>query len=256
MPLKPSFLLSAFLSAASLGAMTMTALPASAYDVTLNGRRAGNPVGDLYNVTLDSASDVGRTLDPVKWYVPAGTSNGSETTPISLSALLSITVKSFTETALTLGINIANTTQVPTSDYRASIMSLGFGVSPDATGVSVNGSNVFDTARVQKGQQNFVGGFKQIDVCIFAAGCSGGDVKEGLQAGQSTSFDLTILSKGFYNSAQGTNVVTLSDFPIKFQTANGSYEPAGVPEPMTIVGSAMALGFGAMYKRRMAKARK
>ena len=226
--------------------------PANAYEVYLNGKTAGDPSGSLYNVTLNSTNDLGRTLDPFTWYVPAGTTNTSgETTPVALSALLTMTVKEFTSNLLTLSINVTNTTQVRSGE-NASIVALGFGIDPNATSVAISNSSIFDTAILQNGQQQFAGGFKQIDICIFADGCKGGDVKNGLQAGQSTSFDLTI-SSNFWNSFMGTNFVTLSDFPLKFQTTHGSFEPAGVPEPITVFGSGLALGFGALFKRQMAK---
>lgn len=245
--------LPAVLGAASIALVspTLTA-PANAYTVQTNGRTAGDPGGWLYDVTLNSG-DIGRNLDPIKWLVPAGTTNGSgETTQVALSAITNVKVKDFTNTALTLAINITNTTQV-LAGGNASILAFGFGISPDATSVSINGSSIFDTAIVQSGQQQFAGGFKQIDVCIFSAGCKGGDVKSGLQAGQTTSFELTINSKSFWDAEKSTNFVTLSDFPMKFQTSDGSFEPAGVPEPMTILGSGLALGFGALFKRQVAK---
>ncbi|MFB2894430.1 cistern family PEP-CTERM protein [Aerosakkonemataceae cyanobacterium BLCC-F50] len=238
--------LPAVLGAASIALVSSAfTAPANAYGV-ING-----------NITIDSTNDVGRTLDPVKWLVPAGTQGSNGTLPVALSTLATIQVKSFTSSALTLGISFNNTTQLSNSLSNASIVSFGFGVSPNATGVSVNGSSVFTEAVVQTGQQMFPGGFKQIDVCVYAANnCSGGNVNQGLQAGQSTTFDITIFSDSFYNSTQRTNVVTLSDFPVKFQTSVGSFESAGVPEPITVFGSGLALGFGALFKRQMGQRHK
>ncbi len=250
-----SALLPAIIGLSSFTAVSIPALPASAYGVYLNGGEAGDPIGDLYNVTLHSG-DVGRTLDPVHWFVPAGYSNKSkspETTPIDLSANLVIEVKALTETFLTLGLTINNTTQLPSDNpnYKANILSFGFGVNPNATSVQLtqSGNVIFDNAIIQKNEeQTFPGGFKKIDICIYAANnCSGGNVNQGLRAGHSDSFDLKI-SGVFTNSK-----VTLSDFPLKFQTDNGSFQPVGVPEPMTVLGTLMALGFGAIFKKTMAR---
>ncbi|WP_258823483.1 hypothetical protein, partial [Klebsiella pneumoniae] len=79
-------------------------------------------------------------------------------------------------------------------------------------------------------------GFKGIDICAFAANnCGGGDIKDGLQAGSSDTIDLRIM--GYFSSG-----VTIASYPMKFQTSNGSYSVAGVPEPITVVGSGLALG--------------
>ncbi|MCM1984893.1 cistern family PEP-CTERM protein [Lyngbya confervoides] len=257
MPSPPRFssVIPITLSLTGLISLMAAPLPASAYQVYLNGRQGGNPVSNLHNLTLDSNYDVGRTLDPTTWYVPAGTSNGREITPIPLSATLQTVVKAFDSQKLTLGLTIKNTTTLPSSNYIANILSFGFGITPNVTSVSLSQSEnaVFDNAIVQTSkQQKFPGGFKQIDICIFSDGCSGGDVKTGLQAGQSDSFDLNIAGD-FWDSSKGTNFVTLSDFPLKFQTTNGSFEPAGVPEPTTIIGTALALGFGVMSRKKLIK---
>ncbi|MGA9378638.1 MAG: cistern family PEP-CTERM protein, partial [Phormidium sp.] len=229
--------LPAVLSTASIALVSpIFTAPANAYGVYLNGKTAGNPGDALYDVNIVSPEDVGRQLDPVKWLVPAGT-KGDTILPVDLTAQANITVDSLTSNLLKMSVTLSNTTQ----GYTSSILGFGFGVSPDATSVRVNGSTIFDTAIIQKGQQQFTGGFKQIDVCIYAVGCNGGDVKEGLQSGQSTTFTLEI-SGNFWDSALGKNSVTLSDFPIKFQTGSGSFEPAGVPEPITVFGSGLALG--------------
>ena len=99
---------------------------------------------------------------------------------------------------------------------------------------------MFDTVVVQGGQQNFPGGFKKIDLCIFADGCNGGSINDGLLSGQTDTF--TLLINGPFGA---TPAVTLSPFPIKFQTAGGGLEFAGteaspVPEPSTL----MLLGSG------------
>lgn len=243
--------LPAVLGTASIALVSsaFTASSANAYAVYLNGRTAGDPASALYDVNINS-QNIGRTLDPVEWLVPAGT-KGDSVLPTDLTARANITIQDLTSNLLTLAITLTNTTQ----GYASSILSFGFGVSPNATGVTLeqNGNVVFDRAIIQNGQQQFAGGFKQIDVCLYAAnGCAGGDVKQGLQSGQSDTFTLKIAGD-FRTSEANKFSVTLSDFPLKFQTDAGSFEPAGVPEPITVFGSGLALGFGALFKRQMAK---
>lgn len=225
---------------------------AHAYSVMLNGRTAGNPGGALYDVNVNSTYDIGRQLDPVQWLVPAGT-KGDTVLPVDLTARADITIQNLTSNLLELAITLTNTT---IASYQSSIVSFGFGVSPDATSVTLvqKGveTQVFNQASIQNGQQQFTGGFKKIDICIYAAnGCSGGDVKQGLQSGQFDTFVLKIAG----NFGSNPSSVTLSDFPLKFQTAAGSFEPAGVPEPLTVAGSGLALGFGALLKKQAAKKR-
>jgi hypothetical protein len=246
-------LLSALAAASSIALLGSLASPAEAYTVSLNGRTGGNPSGALYDIGLDDG-DIGRTLDPLIWLVPANTSNGKETTPIALSASAILKVLNLTNNLLSLEITLFNNTTLPANNpnYRADIVSFGFGVTPNATGVTLAQSgNVFNQAEVQSKNQNFPGGFKDIDVCVYAGqNCSGGG-NAGLDAGASDTLRLNIAGN-FGN----TPSVTLSDLALKFQTDNGSFEPAGVPEPLTILGSSMALGFGTLLKRETAKRRK
>jgi hypothetical protein len=59
----------------------------------------------------------------------------------------------------------------------------------NATATLSSAGSVFDWVGSGSGpQQNFPGGFGGIDVCLFADGCSGGNVNNGLQAGASDSF--------------------------------------------------------------------
>lgn len=202
--------------------------PANAYGVTPTNA-----------ITLNS-SDVNRELDRIKWLVPASTTGLSN----DLSAEAVITVKTLDSNFLELAINFLNTTS---TSLQAAVTGFGLAVDPDATSVNLVAGEFFDNAELQTGQQNFPGGFKGIDICAFSSqNCSGGDIKSGLQAGSSDTFTLKIggnFSKG----------VTIASYPVKFQTEGGSFEAAGVPEPITVIGSGLALGFGALLKKEASK---
>ena len=172
--------------------------------------------------------DVGSSFD-VEWLVPAGFVSAL---PIDLSAEATFTLKSYSGDTFELEVDIENTTATTYDDggtlssTQANILSFGFGVDPDATSVAISGGSFFTTAEVQTGPQNFPGGFKDIDVCVYTAGCSGGDVNTGLVAGGTDTITLAVT--GNFNG--GT--VMLGDFPLKFQGQWGSFEPGGgVCEP-------------------------
>lgn len=203
---------------------------------------------NAYGVTPDKAitlnkGDIDRRLDLISWLVPAGTG----TLPGDLSAEAFVTVVDLQANYLDLSFEITNTTA---DTFKAAILGFGLGIDPDASSVTLlSKGSVFDSATLLK-NQSFPGGFKGIDICGFAANnCQGGDIKDGLLNGKTDKFTLRIGNEtgGFANG------VTITSYPVKFQTDYGSYEAAGVPEPITIVGSGLALGFGALLKREAAK---
>lgn len=240
--------LSTVAATASIAVISSAFSPANAYSVIRTNAQAGNPSSFLYDVGLN-AGDIGRQLDPVTWSIAKNSNNSG--LPVELSAKAEIKVENFTSKMLSLAIKLTNTT---VASFRSSIVSFGFGVSPDANGAQLiqDANQTYDAVRV-KPTSNFPGGFKNIDVCVFGGNtCNGGDIKKGLQSGgQSDTFMLNIF--GNFGSDPS---VTLSAFPIKFQTEQDSYEAAGVPEPLTVVGSGLALGFGALFKKESAKKRK
>lgn len=228
---------------------------AHAYTVELNGRTAGNPSGQaLRDISVDSKSDIGRTLDPIWLSLSAGTStdDGSSTLTQDIWGNVVLKVLNLTADKLSLDFKVNNTTD---PNYQAAIVSMWFGLSPDATSATIQDGETFDRTRVNP-NGNAPGGFKKIDVCLFAANnCSGGNINKGLQAGEEDSFIVDIFgdfgvydNSGIYTHSE----VTISDFGAKWQTQDGSFEVAGVPEPMTILGSGAALGFGVLMKRRNA----
>jgi len=157
------------------------------------------------------------------------TTNGS-----LISANSTFTVDSFSTTAIALTIDITNTTILTSLLTNADITTFGFGVDPNATATLVSAGSTFDMVSAGSGpHQNFPGGYKDIDICIYADGCSGGNTTHGLRAGETDT--VKILLSGDFSSG----FAELLYFPLKFQTSNGSYEPAGcvngdctsIPEP-------------------------
>jgi len=229
-------------------------------DAQGNVIKAGNPPQDLSSVTIKT-EDIGQMFE-VDWLLAAGTKNSdNQSAPVDLSATGLFKVLNFTNNLLSLEIKLTNNTQKPVNDpnFNAAILSTGFGVTPEPTESQgkpqiflTQQGNVFKTIQ-EPTNQNFPGGFKDIDACISATkNCSGGDVKKGLQlGGNSDTFKVNI--EGNF----GMNYVTLSSLPLKFQTAAGSFELAArnprkkVPEPGTTAALGLtALGAVALLRRK------
>jgi hypothetical protein len=238
--------------------LLFAASQAQAVLITSTGSSAGSPTQPTYQAAISTA-DVGQTFS-LDWLIAAGTGS----LPVDLTATVTFTINSFSLNAsgndiLSLGITIANTTDL--SAYpgtNSAILAFGFGVTPDATASLVSSGTTFDSVGSGSGpQQTFPGGFKQIDVCIFSAGCSGGDVNSGLQAGNSDSLVLN-LSGNFDQNGTGPGALSLLDFPLKFQGTWGSFETPGqttrVPEPTTLslLGIAL-LGLGLSVRLRKSR---
>ncbi|WP_265264601.1 cistern family PEP-CTERM protein [Spirulina subsalsa] len=236
-------------------------LPAEAFTITQTTDTAGNPAQPLWTVGM-TQDDVGGSF-MTNWLLPASPSDPYGSLTQDLSASATYTLSAFTSSYMDLTISLTNTTILSTLT-NANIMSFGFGVDPNATGVSfLNQGGVFDDVRLNS-TPNFTGGFKNIDICVYAANnCSGGNVNQGLFAGATDTFSLRIFgdfSTG--TTSLGGSSATLSDFPIKFQTSADSYQLAGsghveeVPEPLTILGTGLALAFGAGLKKEYDKRKK
>ncbi|MBD2742423.1 cistern family PEP-CTERM protein [Coleofasciculus sp. FACHB-1120] len=244
--------------AAGIATASSAFSPAKAFTITTKtgaNSTAGNPGGQqLYDVGI-TKDDIGNSF-LVDWFLASGTQNtDGESTPVDLSATSIFKVLDFTQNLLSLEVNITNTTS---ANFQAAILSTGLSVTPNGSGsfATMGTGKVFDKVRAGNGpQQNYPGGFKGIDVCIYAANnCSGGNVKQGLQSGDtSDTFKLNITGNFGVDSA-----ASLGSFPIKFQTENGSYELAGkplsnLPKPVPEPATALALGFVAAGAARALK---
>ncbi len=214
-----------------------------------------------FSETLTSA-DVGTSFT-VDWYLPPGTyeennngTTGTNTLTLPLSALGTFTVDSLSSRSLVLSATIDNTTVLTSGLTQSYLMSVGISSNPTGNASIKKGGSVFNAVRPGHGKnETFPGGFKNINACIFdsGGGCAGQDINDGLGAGSSDSFDLA-LSGSFGN----TPSITLSDFAVKFQTNEGSYEFGGnalseTPEPGTLAlfGTALLLAVGTFLRRRL-----
>lgn len=212
----------------TLLAIAISASTAHAFTIIDLATPLGNPASDTFAVGFD-ASDAGNSFE-IQWGLADP----------SLSATASFTVTSYADDEIVLDIMLENTTDLAASGLsNAAILAMGFGVYPDVGAVLSSAGSVFADADTGFGShQQFAGGFKGIDVCIFADACSGGDVKLGLQAGEKDSFQVTLTPRdtGFGDG------VTLAWFPIKFQTSDGSFELPGRPVPEPSAALAFAVG--------------
>jgi len=164
----------------------------------------------------------------VDWFVDLD--DGVTSSDLTATSLW--TVSSYNSTTIVLDIFIENTSILdPGVLTEAALVSFGFGVEPDAVAsLSIEGETFNLVGDGSGNKQSFPGGYKGIDVCLFAAGCAGGDVKDGLQAGKNDTLQITLA--GDFGAE-----TSLLFFPAKFQTTIGSFEPAGspsdtpVPEP-------------------------
>ena len=211
---------------------------------------AGLPETDQWKVTITDDGTVGDSFS-LSWTVPKEATSGA---PFDLTASAQVTVTEFTanggpndgKDTITLKFDFDNT-----SVYDAAVAEFGAGnFNPDglnsllAFGINVypddplsasllndsTGSNSAKDWQVDT-TQNFAGGFQKVDVCIWPDqnnNCAGGNVANGLVAGEVDSVFLTLTGE-FNSSGAGPLSVMLSDFALKMQGQWGSFETGGFP---------------------------
>lgn len=238
----------------------LAASQAQALQIAFEPLPAGQTVGSpsiftSVPVVTFSAADVGSTYGALWHLTPAQQAQaGGTPLPGTISAEADFTLRSLTADTAVFDVAIRNTTSTA---LQASIMSIGLGISPDAQGSYLASGGFFDgIVAGSDPQQTFPGGFKGIDVCLYAAnGCSGGKIKDGLAAGGHDTLTLKLRGDFDANDDGTPENLVLSLFTIKFQTSVGSFEfpddpllpsvPTELPEP----GGLALLGIGALALR-------
>ncbi len=169
----------------------------------------------------------------------------------TLSALGTFALSSLTSSVTILDWTVKNTTTNASSSLNPIVLnSLGF------NGFSVSGAQITTPGSYFKYAYSpgNVDSFKSENVCLTgdSNNCSGGH--SGLTPGMSDSFVLAL--DGTFGSSPS---ITLSDFAVKFQTNEGSYEFGGsslseTPEPGTLLlfATALFLSLGPALRRGLA----
>ncbi len=227
------------------------------------------------SVTFDT-NDVGNVFDVTYFCAPNGGDCGNQinTTTSTVSASLWWTIDSLTTTEGVFTVKIIHDStdengdpdgvfsafgvDVITSNVAGEPFPTGVGIANASDGTDVNGGGGTPTNWSAGLDAGASGGFGQVDLCVFTAGCSGGNQSTGLAAGGMDMVTLTLLG-----DFSGTT--TFDGFNSKFQSiAENSYEPPGtpavtdtrpdpVPEPasFTLFGIGLAgLGFAATRRRQ------
>lgn len=216
---------------------------------TMGGTPGGGP---LYQAEISTA-DVGDAFTLDYNYL-------SDTD--SLSASTTFTIGSFSydgsNTLFSLGVSLSNNSGTDMS--TPFITSLAFNIDPNMnlTGLSDSSSTDTDALTGHEQYTNFPG-LHTVDVCVFSAGCSGGNVNLGLAPGETDMFVLDFMAEGDLTDGS----LILSDFALKFQGVNsyqlpGSYCTDGncepptqvpAPAPLALMGLGL-LGMAGMRRRR------
>jgi len=255
--MKKSYLLRSLLAVVIFGTIYLPNAYAAFSFGELNGHQ---------DVTMN-ASDVGQSFT-ANWFCSANTTCNTPKkitkTPVNLSATGTFTLDSYTSNGLTLSATIKNTTS---SSFQAALMSIGISA-PNMTPSLETAGSVFTNIGPAGGKhENFPGGFNNVNTCIYSSnGCNGGNIAYGLGDGyvggqmnplSTDSFTFILAS----NSGTIGSSVTLSDFAVKFQTQDGSYEfgdglgPSPTPEPASfwLLGSALLAMLGVHLRKGMPK---
>ncbi|MGB3557091.1 MAG: cistern family PEP-CTERM protein [Geitlerinemataceae cyanobacterium] len=172
-----------------------------------------------------------------------------------LKSTATFTLSNFSGTSAIWDVVLSNISDGGISS-RTSV--LGFNVSEALSGG--DSSDLFSNAVLDGSLPNQFGG---LDICFTNArnNCQGGR-NGGVSTGETGNFTATM------NFASAVSSFDLSNFGVRYQSINGNGfngdsgtgvgttvgdNAKDVPEPMTIVGSAMALGFGSTLKKRRGK---
>lgn len=218
----------------------------AAFTTELNGRKTLDGRARV-NMTFDSDEAGVRNLDH-SYHILS--KDESRNLFGDLKGQVSAKIEALTSSMLTLDVKVRNQTK---DNFDASIVSLWFGIEQKVTGVEL--AREGDVFRMAQVRNNLPGPGRIGGVCISAVGCNGGDqMNSGLLA-LSDSFKINIAGDfGVAGRGADFGEVTITDSGSRWKARDaGSYDVAGVPEPITMLGSGAALAFGALMKRRLSQ---
>jgi len=239
--MKFSSLVPSVIAAAGIAVAMSSFSPASAFSV------GGSSVTGITN------SDVGSEFT-VNFDGNVETQNVN-----GLSSNAVFTLNSFANGIAEFAIKLTNTSS---NGIGSRVSVLGFDTSPNLN--SAGASGLFDKAALNGSLPNQFG---DIDVCFKGGGgpnnCQGGG-GAGVFDGNMGTFAATL------NFGSNVSSFDLSNFGVRYQSidGNGFNDASGtgqgtpvvpgtpnepVPEPLTILGSATALGIGGLLKRQQSK---
>lgn len=228
------------LSAVSTLGLAFLAGAPSASAFSLNG-------GSVTGIT---SADVGQSFElDFDGNVATQTVNG-------LKSKATFTLSSFSGTSAIWDIVLSNLSDNGISSRTSA---LGFDVSSVVSGGSSSG--LFSKAKTGGA---FPNQFGDIDICFTNGNTCQGGQNGGVSTGETGNFTAAL------NFASAVSSFDLSNFGVRYQSIAGTNlgtsgtghgttvnnNTKDVPEPITIVGSAMALGFGSALKRRGKKEQK
>jgi hypothetical protein len=219
-------------AALSLGLGIASMAPASAFSIS---------GGSVNNIT---ASDLNSSFDVIF------NGNVKETNVSGLSATANFKLTSFDteEKKASFLVTLTNTSSDPILGSR--ISAIGFNSDPNLSAASVSPGGEFDKAHLNG---SFPNNFGAIEVCFTDGNnCQGGQ-NGGVTIGETGSFTANLT----FNTPTFSSL-TLNNFGVRYQSIQGTTlgdsgtgRGTPVPEPITLLGSGIALGFGMYAKRKL-----